>query len=59
MEITSALSTELFVGPPEAPLQLVRVAVAGCAEPTRSASTAPVCAGARSPKPAPRSSRWR
>ncbi len=53
MEITSALSTELFVGPPEAPLQLVRVAVAGCA------STAPVCAGARSPKPAPRSSRWR
>lgn len=34
MEITSALSTELFVGPPEAPLQLVRVAVAGCAEPT-------------------------
>ncbi|WP_019739331.1 glycoside hydrolase family 38 N-terminal domain-containing protein, partial [Mycobacterium avium] len=34
MEITSALSTELFVGPPEAPLQLVRVAVAGCAERT-------------------------
>jgi alpha-mannosidase len=29
MQLVSAQSTELFVGPPEAPLQLVRVAVAG------------------------------
>lgn len=34
MQLVSAHSTELFVGPPDAPLQLVRVAVAGGAEPT-------------------------
>ncbi|KZS75506.1 alpha-mannosidase [Mycobacterium kansasii] len=34
MQLVSAASTELFVGPPDQPLQLVRVAVAGCAEPT-------------------------
>ncbi|ORA19718.1 NEW3 domain-containing protein [Mycobacterium arosiense] len=34
MRMTTAESTELFVGPPDAPLQLVRVAVAGCREPT-------------------------
>lgn len=34
MQVLSAASTELFVGPPGAPLQLARVAVAGCAEPT-------------------------
>ncbi|MGV0048837.1 NEW3 domain-containing protein [Mycobacterium colombiense] len=33
MRITKAESTELFVGPPDAPLQLVRVTVSGCAEP--------------------------
>jgi len=33
MQLISAESTELFVGPPEAPLQLVRVTVSGCAEP--------------------------
>jgi alpha-mannosidase len=34
MQLISAESTELFVGPPQAPLQLVRVTVAGVAEPT-------------------------
>lgn len=34
MQMTRAESTELFVGPPDAPLQLVRVTVSGCAEPT-------------------------
>ncbi|OBF96932.1 alpha-mannosidase [Mycobacterium sp. 852014-52450_SCH5900713] len=34
MQLVSALSTELFVGPPDAPLQVVRMAVSGCAEPT-------------------------
>ncbi len=34
MQVVSAESTELFVGPPDAPVQLARVAVAGCAEPT-------------------------
>lgn len=34
MQVISAGSTELFVGPPDAPLQLVRVTVAGCREPT-------------------------
>ncbi|MEE6175403.1 NEW3 domain-containing protein [Mycobacterium sp. 050134] len=34
MQVLSARSTELFVGPPDAPLQLVRVAVSGCSEPT-------------------------
>lgn len=35
MELISAESTELFVGPPDEPLQLVRVALAGCTESTR------------------------
>ncbi|WP_297594935.1 NEW3 domain-containing protein [Mycobacterium sp.] len=34
MQLVSARSTELFVGPPDAPLQLVRLTVSGCAEPT-------------------------
>src|SRR6516225_332352 len=34
MQLVSAESTELFVGPPDTPLQLARVTVAGCAEPT-------------------------
>lgn len=34
MQVISADSTELFVGPPDAPLQLARVGLAGCAEPT-------------------------
>ncbi len=34
MRVISAESTELFVGPPDAPLQLVRVALADCVEPT-------------------------
>lgn len=34
MQLVSAASTELFVGPPDRPLQVVRVEVAGCAEPT-------------------------
>ncbi|OBG28961.1 NEW3 domain-containing protein [Mycobacterium sp. 852002-51057_SCH5723018] len=34
MQVLSAESTELFVGPPEAPLQLARVTVTGCAAPT-------------------------
>ncbi len=34
MRVASAESTELFVGPPEAPVQLVRVSVAGCTERT-------------------------
>lgn len=34
MQLVSAESTELFVGPPDQPLQLVRVAVEGCAETT-------------------------
>lgn len=33
MRVVSAESTELFVGPSDAPLQLVRVAVTGCTEP--------------------------
>lgn len=35
MQVTSVASTELFVGPPETPLQLVRVGLVGCTEPTR------------------------
>jgi alpha-mannosidase len=34
MQVISAQSTELFVGPPNAPLQLARVLVTGCTEPT-------------------------
>lgn len=34
MQLVSAESPELFVGPPDAPLQLARVTVSGCAEPT-------------------------
>ncbi len=34
MQVVSAESTELFVGPPDVPLQLARVTVSGCAEPT-------------------------
>lgn len=34
MRVVAAESTELFVGPPDAPLQLARVAVSGCTEPT-------------------------
>ncbi|OJZ69788.1 alpha-mannosidase [Mycobacterium paraffinicum] len=34
MRVVAAESTELFVGPPDAPVQLVRVAVSGVAEPT-------------------------
>ena len=34
MQVISAESTELFVGPPDAPLQLVRVTVSGVTEPT-------------------------
>lgn len=34
MHVISAESTELFVGPPDTPLQLVRVAYTGCIEPT-------------------------
>jgi alpha-mannosidase len=34
MQLISAGSTELFVGPPAAPLQLARIGLAGCAEPT-------------------------
>ncbi|QLL08302.1 NEW3 domain-containing protein [Mycobacterium vicinigordonae] len=34
MQLISAGSTELFVGPPARPLQLARVIVAGCAAPT-------------------------
>jgi len=34
MQVKSADSTELFVGPPDAPLQVVRVTVSGVAEPT-------------------------
>jgi alpha-mannosidase len=33
MRVTSVESTELFVGPADAPLQLVRVALDGCTEP--------------------------
>ncbi len=35
MQISSAESTELFVGAPDAPRQLVRVGYTGCVEPTR------------------------
>ncbi|MDW5614476.1 NEW3 domain-containing protein [Mycolicibacterium sp. D5.8-2] len=35
MDITSAESTELFTGPPDAPLQVVRVTYRGCSAPTR------------------------
>ena len=34
MQVISAESTELFVGPPDAPIQLARVRAAGVAEPT-------------------------
>jgi alpha-mannosidase len=34
MQVISAQSTELFVGPPDAPLQVARIGLAGCAEPT-------------------------
>ncbi len=34
MQVISAESTELFVGPPDAPLQVVRVTVSGGTEPT-------------------------
>jgi len=34
MQVVSADATELFVGPPDAPLQLVRVAISGCARAT-------------------------
>jgi len=34
MQVISAESTELFVGPPDAPLQVARVTLAGVAEPT-------------------------
>lgn len=34
MQMTKAESTELFVGPPDTPLQVVRVAVSECARPT-------------------------
>ncbi|MGW0161181.1 glycoside hydrolase family 38 N-terminal domain-containing protein [Mycobacterium sp. NPDC003323] len=34
MRVTAAESTELFVGPPDAPLQLVRAHYAGCTVPT-------------------------
>jgi alpha-mannosidase len=34
MQVISAQSTELFVGPPDALRQLARVTVSGCAEPT-------------------------
>lgn len=34
MRVTAAESTELFVGPPDAPLQLVRAHYQGCAVPT-------------------------
>src|SRR5947208_520476 len=34
MQVISAGSTELFVGSPDAPLQLARIGLAGCAEPT-------------------------
>ena len=35
MHVTSAESTQLFVGPPDAPLQVVRVSYRDCREPTR------------------------
>lgn len=35
MQLVSAESTELFVGPPDTPLQLARVSLAGVREPTR------------------------
>ncbi len=34
MHVVSAESAELFVGPPDAPLQLARVTVTGCTQPT-------------------------
>ena len=34
VELISAESTELFTGPPDEPLQIVRVSYAGCTEPT-------------------------
>ncbi|ORW29131.1 alpha-mannosidase [Mycobacterium paraense] len=34
MQVISADSTELFVGPPDAPLQLARIGVKGCVAPT-------------------------
>src|SRR5579875_3848774 len=34
MRVLTAESTELFVGPPDAPLQLVRVTYTGCSQPT-------------------------
>ncbi|RAU97779.1 alpha-mannosidase, partial [Mycobacterium colombiense] len=35
MQVTSVASTDLFVGPPDAPLQLVRVTLAGVSGPAR------------------------
>jgi alpha-mannosidase len=35
VQVISAESTQLFVGPPDAPLQIARVTVSGCTEPTR------------------------
>ncbi|GFG63258.1 alpha-mannosidase [Mycobacterium kubicae] len=35
MQLVSAVSTELFVGPPDAPVQLARIAVTGCEQPTK------------------------
>ncbi|EUA78517.1 family 5 glycosyl hydrolase domain protein [Mycobacterium xenopi 4042] len=40
MRVLSAESTELFVGPPDAPLQLARITYTDCGQPTPSASTA-------------------
>jgi hypothetical protein len=34
VQVISAEPTELFTGPPDAPLQLARVTVSGCTEPT-------------------------
>jgi alpha-mannosidase len=34
VQVISAESTELFVGPPDAPLQLARITVGGCTQPT-------------------------
>ena len=34
MRVTGAESTDLFVGPPDAPVQLVRISYADCAAPT-------------------------
>ncbi|OBJ50428.1 NEW3 domain-containing protein [Mycobacterium sp. 1423905.2] len=34
MQLVSAVSTELFVGPPDAPVQLARIVLTGCEQPT-------------------------